>query len=84
MNLVADKTTALGTAARNGQYRCIELLISTGATVNISDPSVTPPLICGAISVNHANSIKHRNTDNSRNRCECSKRQDDGTWNCCK
>ena len=46
MNVVRDKMTALGTAANNGHYECIEILKEAGAAVNITDPSLTPSLIC--------------------------------------
>ena len=44
VNLVPDKMTVFGTAESNGQYTYIGFLMEAGATVNIADPFVTPPI----------------------------------------
>ena len=44
VNLVSGKMTVLGTAESNGQYKCVGFLMEAGATVNIADPFVTPPI----------------------------------------
>ena len=46
VNLVIDNWNALLISATNGHYKCVETLIEAGANVNITDPAVTPPLIC--------------------------------------
>ena len=51
VNMIKSQTTALGMAAGQGRYNCVEFLIEVGAKVNIAYPTVRPALVSAVKSV---------------------------------